>query len=98
MQTHHLVEPFEIDDGSLNGLTVQEAFALGVEWAMFRERLKCGKPFRDLCMAKNAERLEKLAERNGRFSESQHIAARGWAAIWVGSHLSGCGPLEPEST
>jgi len=97
MNTFELVVPFDIDDGSLNGLSVQEAFALGVEWATFRERLKKGLPFRELCLANNAKRLEKLASRYGRFSECKHTPAHGWAEVWVGSHVNGCEPDEPES-
>ncbi len=96
MQTHELIEPFDIDDGSLDDVSPREAFALGVEWAMFWQRIKSGEPFRDLCLANNANRLEKLAGRRGRFSEAQHTPARGWAGIWVGSAI-GCEPPAPES-
>jgi len=40
-----LVEPFDIDDGSLRDMTPEYVFALGVEWQLFRQRLECGKPF-----------------------------------------------------
>jgi hypothetical protein len=89
MTTHDLVEPFDIDDGSLANISVQEAFALGVEWAMFLERLKTGVPFHDLCLANNALRLEKLAERNGRFSECRQTSTQGWMEVWVGNSQRG---------
>lgn len=81
-----LVEPFDIDDGSLDGIGVKECFALGVEWQLFRERLKTGKPFTDVVLANNAERLTKLAERSRRFVESRP-ASNGWSTITVGGHL-----------
>ncbi len=93
MTTHDLVEPFDIDDGSLANVSPQEAFALGVEWAMFRERLMANVPFHALCLANNALRLEKLAERNGRFSECRQTPTHGWMEVWVGTSISGCEPL-----
>jgi hypothetical protein len=97
MDTYHLVEPFDIDDGSLDGLSLQEAFTLGVEWALFWDRLKSGQPFQDLCLANNAQRLEKLAERMGRFSECRQTSVHGWTEVWVGTLISGCEPPEQES-
>lgn len=98
MNTYGLVEPFGTDDGSLENVSPQEAFALGVEWAMFRERLKTGEPFHILCLENNAIRLEKMAERNGRFSESRRTSAHGWAEVWIGSPITGFESSEQEST
>jgi hypothetical protein len=78
MTDHTLVEPFEIDNGELDGLRAQECFALGVEWAMFRDRLRTGRPFTLLVLANNAERLTKLAERSRRYVENRP-ASDGWA-------------------
>jgi hypothetical protein len=78
-----LVEPFDVDDGSIDGLSPQECFALGAEWAMFQQKLRGGQPFVELILEKNAQRLVGLAERNGRFVE-HHPACAGWAKIIVG--------------
>jgi len=83
MQTHDLSGCLDIDDGNLEHLSPQEAFALGVEWAIFFKRLKNGDPIRDFCLANNARRLEKLAERMGRSSESRATSAPNWAEIWI---------------
>ena len=80
-----LVEPFDIDNGSLENLSRAECFSLGVEWQLFRHRLASGKPFNDLVLANNAERLTKLAERQQRFVEARP-ASGGWVSITVGGH------------
>ena len=83
MQTHALSGCLDMDDGNLEHLSPQEAFALGVEWAIFFKRLKKGDPIRDFCLANNARRLEKLAERMGRSCESRSTSAPNWAEIWI---------------
>lgn len=82
-----LVEPFDIDDGSLKGLSPEYAFALGVEWQIFRHRLHSGKPFVTFCLPENANRLVKVAERNKRFVEDRPNVAPGWSQIYVGGYL-----------
>jgi hypothetical protein len=37
-QEFGLIEPFDIDDGSLKGFRPEYAFALGTEWQIFRQR------------------------------------------------------------
>ncbi|MGO8836533.1 MAG: hypothetical protein ACLP7I_13115 [Limisphaerales bacterium] len=83
-----LVEPFNSEDTSLNGVSSEVAFALGVEWQMFRQRLKTGQPFQTLCIAINAPRLVKMAERQRRFVEDRPTPWAGWAEIWVGDYLA----------
>jgi hypothetical protein len=83
-QSHELIEPFDTDDGSLDDLHCGECFALGVEWERFRQRLKTGKPFTDLCLANNAARLCAMAERQQRFVEHRPSGTAGWAEITVG--------------
>jgi hypothetical protein len=85
MTTHELIQPFGIDDESLEPLSPAECFALGVEWQMFRSRLESGKPFTILVLANNADRLTKLAGRSQRFVESRP-ASDGWAEITVGGY------------
>jgi hypothetical protein len=86
--TCQLVEPFEIDDGSLRGLLPEYVFALGVEWAMFRHRLACGVPFTTLCLPENRTRFVRMAERHSRFVEDRQTGCVGWTEIWVGDVIS----------
>lgn len=83
-----LVEPFDVDDGSLRGLRPEYVFALGVEWEMFRKRLAAGTPFTILCLPHNRQRLVRMAERNRRFVEDRQTACPQWAEIWVGDLIS----------
>lgn len=94
-ETSKLVEPFDIDDGSLKGLTPEYAFALGVEWQLFRQQLETGEPFKVLCLPENTRRLVALAERHRRFVEDRQTACVDWNQIWVGDSI-GFGPPESE--
>lgn len=86
-QNYDLVEPFDIDDdGSLDGVSPKEGFALGVEWLMFRRRLLSGQPFKVLCLSNNAARLVKMAERHNRFVEDRGTGYEGWREVWVGDY------------
>jgi hypothetical protein len=80
-----LVESFDVDSGELDGLSPQMCFSLGVEWEIFRQRLKSGKPFTEIYMSPNGDRLAKLAERAGRFVEARP-ASDGWTKITVGGY------------
>ena len=81
-----LVEPFQTENGEMNGIEAELAFALGVEWALFRERLKNGRPFIDFILAPNAARLGDMAQRHGRFAEC-HPVDHQWSKIIVGGHF-----------
>jgi len=81
-----LVEPFETENGALSHVSREECFALGVEWAMFRDRLKSGKPFTTYCLENNAARIAKMAERHQRFVEYHSATVDGWALITVGNY------------
>lgn len=89
-------EPFEIDDGSLAGLSPEYAFSLGVDWAMFREQLSTGRPFVAFCLPENRTRLVRMAERHRRFVEDRRTASADWCEIWVGDAISSV-PTESES-
>jgi hypothetical protein len=83
-----IVEPFEVDDGSLDGLAPNYIFALGVEWEMFRQKLNRIKtPFTTLCLPENRIRFVKMAERKSRFVEDRQIGCAGWVEIWVGDYV-----------
>jgi hypothetical protein len=83
MQCHDFTKSLDFDDVGLEQLSPREVFALGIEWAIFFKRLKSNEPIRDFCLAKNARRLEKLAEQMGRSSESRSTAAPNWSEIWI---------------
>lgn len=91
-----LVEPFDTPKGSMRGITPEYAFALGVEWHIFRQRLLTGIPFTTLCLPENAARFVKMAERHSRFVEDRQIGCVGWTEIWVGDSIS-YESLSPES-
>lgn len=86
MEPFELVESFDTDDGSLDGADSQLCFCLGVEWAMFRQKLLSGRRFRMVAISKNADRLVRMAEKQGRFVE-YHSLSEGWVEIVVGDNL-----------
>ena len=90
-----VAEPFEIDDGSVAGLSPEYAFSLGVDWAMFRAQLSTGRPFVALCLPENRTRLVRMAERHRRFVEDRQTGSDDWIEIWVGDAIS-FAPTEPE--
>jgi hypothetical protein len=85
-ENFQLVEPFEIDNGSLAGLSPEYIFTMGVEWAMFRQKLSEGTPFTVLCLPENSERLIRMAERKNRFVEDRQTGCAGWTEVWVGDY------------
>jgi hypothetical protein len=93
MNTYDITENLDIDDESLKHVSPQEAFALGIEWAIFFKRLKSRAPIRDVCLANNARRLEKLAGRMGRTSKCRSTTAPKWAQIWIGKSKRASGKV-----
>ena len=83
-----LVEPFNADD-SLKDLSPEQAFALGIEWQMFREQLKTGQPFSTLCLSMNASRLVKMAKGQRRLVEIRSTTWEAWAELRVGDVIHG---------
>lgn len=87
MADFSLVEPFDIDNQELNGLSLQECFTIGVEWQMFRQRLlSTDQPFTELIHNINSARLTSMVERHGRFVECSPCAV-GWDIIFVGDKI-----------
>jgi hypothetical protein len=82
---HEMVEPFDTDDLPPEP---EYAFAMGVEWAAFRQRLLAGHTFEDLVLDANADRLCAMAVRHNRYAEIQP-AGEGWARIFVTLPLGG---------
>lgn len=63
----NMVEPFHVDDGELNDLTLQQVFVLGVEFEMIRAQLETGAPFERMFHSDNIDRVEKMCNRQRRF-------------------------------
>lgn len=61
-----LVDPFDVDNGELDGLTPAMVFTLGVEWEMIRKQVDDGEPFSALIHSENRNRLESLLTRRNR--------------------------------
>jgi hypothetical protein len=63
---YELVEPFDIDNGELDGLTPPNVFCLGVEWAMVSDQLKLADSFTRPIHVANASRIKRMCIRRGR--------------------------------
>lgn len=74
-----LIEPFPTD-------CVQ--FALGVEWELFRQRLRSGEPFSALVTTRGADGIIAMCERQRRFCESNPVEGleEYWTQIRVGNY------------
>jgi hypothetical protein len=81
MNNFGLIEPFETED--LEGASTDLAFALGVEWAMFRHRLLNEGRFIELVISQGSKRLVRMVERHNRYVEC-HPYSDGWDQIVVG--------------
>jgi hypothetical protein len=66
MDEYKQIESFDIDHGELDGLSLQEAFCLGYEFAVVMSLLKNKGPSQQLVHANNHERIEKLCRASGR--------------------------------
>lgn len=60
---YRLVDPFDIDNGELNGLTPQEVFALGYEYGVIREKIESREPFEMQFHSDNYDRIKSLCKR-----------------------------------
>lgn len=86
-----LVEPFDVDDGQLDGIRPNEIFTMGVEFEMLRQRLLPGEEnFRIYVNRKNSERLIALCERHDRFVECGPVEYEDWQLLIVGGRREGC--------
>lgn len=83
---YELIEPFDIDDGQLDGVRPQVVFSLGVEWEMLRQELDAGREMKRTIHAENLARFVKMCERRGRacvVGEMDSEYANEWASISV---------------
>ena len=63
---YELVEPFDIDQGELDGVTPQVVFCLGFEFCQFRIKFDGGGPLRETVHTENVSRLKRMCIRRGR--------------------------------
>lgn len=83
-----LIESFGVDDGELDGLSLQECFVLGYEFATITSRVDNGETeFETLIHMSNAVRLERaLQERevSTRLAFCHDDKSETWAILKVG--------------
>jgi hypothetical protein len=60
-----LHRPFGIDDGELDGLTLQQAFVLGYELSRVDEAIELGEPCSMTVHASNRQRIHDYCEKLG---------------------------------
>lgn len=66
MTTWGLQEPFDIDNGELDGLRPQDCFVLGAEWQLVSQQLDSGEAFSRPLHLANSERIKRMCIRRGR--------------------------------
>lgn len=77
-----IIEPFDVDDGELDGLSPQLCFVLGVEWAMVREALDADRQLGPLWVhAQNVPRLRAMIRRRRGLILSAAPTSDGWALL-----------------
>lgn len=64
--SYELVEPFDVDNGELDGVRQQVVFCLGVEWQMISALLNAGGPIRRTIHTENVSRIKRMCIRRGR--------------------------------
>lgn len=81
-QSYNLIEPFDIDEGELEGVRPVEAFTLGVEWQMVRDQLEAGENFNRPIHTANASRIKRMCIRRGvLFTVAPSV--EGWSDLTV---------------
>lgn len=60
------VEPFDVDDGELDGLSAALCFALGAEWEMVRSAIGSAEAFGRTIHLENRERISAMLTRHRR--------------------------------
>lgn len=60
------VEPFDVDDGSLDGLSPTLIFVLGVEWQMAHQALSKPAGFQRPIHSENVQRIKNMCDRHKR--------------------------------
>ena len=78
-----LVEPFDIDDGSLEGLSPVDSFVLGVEWQMVNGQLEAQEGFERPIHSRNATRIKRACIRRRRRFVCQDEMDGTWMTLTV---------------
>lgn len=73
MATFHGVEPADVDNGELDGLSPAESFTLGVEWQMVRQQADGPGGFERPVHARNQDRVRAALDRRGRRHVLTHM-------------------------
>ena len=82
-----LVEPFDIDNGELDGLRSQIVFCLGYEVCQFSGLLDDDGPFRRTVHSENVSRLKRACIRRGRRFKAEPCC--GCEAEWTYFDVAG---------
>lgn len=89
MAGYGLVDSFYIDNGELAGVTAEQAFVLGCEFAMTRQLvLDDAGEITVAVNPRNADRLIKMCWNNGRVAETEPLAD-GWVTLKVHPKVGG---------
>jgi hypothetical protein len=80
---YEMCEPFDIDHGELEGLRLQDAFVLGVEWQMVHQQLENGREFDRMIHADNIKRIRAMCERRGRDFAIEPTLEEEWGNLKV---------------
>jgi hypothetical protein len=79
---YELCEPFDIDNGELDGIAPHVVFTLGVEWEMLRQELDTGRLVSRMIHAENLNRFKAMCARRGREWVAGE-AVDGWISVSV---------------
>jgi hypothetical protein len=83
---YNLVERLP-ENEDLTGLTLSEAFCLGVEFQMVRARVMVGHgDYDEVVHTDNADRLVKMCLNNGRVARHERTDVEGWSTLHIGPH------------
>lgn len=89
-EEYEMMEPFDIDDGELDGLRPQECFVLGVEWQMCATLADTGRGFSKMIHLLNLPRIEAMMKRRGLDMvaggldlDAEHATMDHWVSISV---------------
>lgn len=82
-QEFELMEPFDIDNGELDGIDLRTVFCLGYECCQLHELLDTGRAFRKTVHIESIKRVTNMCQRRGReFSIDTDIGSE-WFSLSV---------------
>lgn len=85
--SYELMEPFDIDNGELNGIRPQIVFCLGYEWCQLRTMLEGDEPISKTIHTENASRVKRMCIRRNRKCKVEPV--RGMEAEWCFLEVAG---------